>query len=143
MNKEEHMFMEQIVPFHPKPITMLELMDHLFYSWPKSDPKPPATWRSLKNDDDELSGVEIQVALAGFKEDDLKVYADGRQLVVRGDNINREDVDPKWKTEFSKKFSLQECLDLESAAVKFFDGLLSIKIPLKKNMNKTIPLFGK
>lgn len=142
------MFLDSIVPFSPKTATTFELMDLLFYNWPKSDPKPPAAWRAMsgreekKTGGEELTGVEIQLALAGFKEEDIKVAAEGRQIVVKGDNTRREDVDGKWKAKFSKKFSLQERLDIRQAEVSFFDGILSIKVPLKEKEQRSIPLFG-
>jgi len=137
------MFLETFVPSRPASSSYLNLMDFLFYHWPKEDPKPPAAWRPKKNSQGEVVGAEIQLALAGFKEEDLSVYASGRQLVVEGSNMDREDVNLKWRAEFSKKFSLQERLDIKNAEVEFYDGLLSISIPLEESAKKAIPLFGK
>lgn len=128
--------------------TTMDLMDRLFLRWPKNDPKPPAAWRAVSGDKekktgaDELTGVEIQLALAGFREEDVEVFAEGRQLVVRGDNLHREDVDAKWKTRFEKKFYLQERLSLGDSKVGFFDGILSIKVPLQEKDKDRKKLFG-
>lgn len=127
-------------------ITPMELLDRFFYSWPKNDPKPPGAWRpiiEMVEGKEECTGIEIQLAVAGFKEEDLKVYQQGRKLIVEGDNTHREEVDLKWKSQFKKEVSLQEKLDLEGAEVKLFDGLLSIKIPLFKSLREKKYLLGK
>jgi HSP20 family molecular chaperone IbpA len=127
-------------------VTPLELLDRFFYNWPKNDPKPPAAWRPITEEIDgkeELSGIEIQLAVAGFKEEDLKVYQQGRKLIVEGDNSHRDEVDVKWKSQFKKEISLQEKLDLDSAKVDLFDGILSIKVPLFKSLREKKYLLGK
>jgi len=127
-------------------ITPMELLDRFFYNWPKNDPKPPAAWRPILEEiegKEECCGLEIQLAVAGFKEEDLKVYQQGRKLIVEGDNTQRAEVDQKWKSQFKKEVSLQEKLDLDNSEVKLFDGLLSIKIPLFKSLREKKYLLGK
>ena len=127
-------------------ITPMDLLDRFFYNWPKNDPKPPAAWRPLCEEIDgkiEYRGLEIQLAVAGFKEEDLEVYQQGRELIVEGDNSHRVEVDPKWKSSFKKKISLQEKLDIDAAEVEIFDGILSIKVPLHKSLREKKYLLGK
>ena len=127
-------------------VTPMELLDRFFYNWPKNDPKPPAAWRPVieqdENGKEEYCGLEIQLAIAGFKEEDLKVYQQGRELIVEGDNSHRIEVDQKWKSSFKKKISLQEKLDLDDADVNLFDGILSIKIPLHRSLREKKYLLG-
>lgn len=129
--------------------TPMELLDRFFYNWPKNDPKPPAAWRPILEEDQEegknptYAGLEIQLAVAGFKEDDLQVYQQGRDLIVEGDNSHRAEVDQKWKSTFKKKISLQEKLDIDAAEVNLFDGILSIKIPLRQAHKEKRYLLGK
>lgn len=119
------------------------LLDFFFYSWPKNDPKPPGTWRAIREKEEgEYSGIELQFALAGFKEEDLKVFQQGRDLVIEGDNTNRAEVAEKWKSRFQKKISLQEKLDISAAEVSLFDGILSIKVPLLKALREKKFLLG-
>lgn len=128
------------------PISPMELLDRFFYNWPKNDPKPPGSWRPIVEEVDgkeECTGLEIQLAVAGFKEEDLKVYMQGRKLIVEGDNSHRTEVDPKWKSQFKKEVSLQEKLDLDGAVVNLFDGILSIKVPLFKALREKKYLLGK
>jgi len=125
-----------------------DLMDSLFLQWPRKGPKPPAAWRPLSDDKEkrtggeELTGIEIQLALAGFREEDVEVYMRGRELSVVGDNSHREAVDSKWKARFEKKFYLQKRLSLENATVSFFDGILSVKVPLLSEEETKVKLFG-
>lgn len=119
------------------------LFDMFFYSFPHQEHKPPITMRGLKTKDGtSYSGVEIQFAVAGFKEEDLKVWNEGQVLNVEGNNLRRENVCEKFQCPFSRKIALQENLDIEKAEVSLADGILAISIPLKNSEESRRYLLG-
>ncbi len=74
------------------------------------------------------SGYLIELAVAGFKKDNLMVELDNSTLVVRGETTNRENVDYLHKgiasRAFVKKFDLTQNLVVKSVSLS--DGVLSI-----------------
>jgi HSP20 family molecular chaperone IbpA len=121
-------------------LTLNTLFDDFFYHWPNHVPKPPSTWRPIVERinstteniaKEKVIGIEIQFAVAGYKKEDLKVYQEGQTIVVEGDNRHRTEVDQKFTSEFIKKISVQEVLDLENVDVDLSNGILSIKLKVK------------
>ena len=93
----------------------------------------------------------VQLALAGFTEDEISVHTDGNYLIVEGDNrflddsvCPRKDLSPKFTCSFKRKIQVSDRLNLSKTRVNFFNGLLNIQIPLKeaKGPEKKL-LFGK
>lgn len=127
-------------------ILLDSIFNEFFYTFPNHVPKPPSTWRPIveRNNEgkDEITGIEIQFAVAGYKEEDLKVYQEGQTIVVSGDNRHREDVVTKFTSCFEKKITVQEVLDLENAEVHLEDGILSIKLKSKNPEQNRKYLMG-
>ena len=116
------------------------LFDNLFWNLPKESGKPPSDILAFK---DELKKFHIQLAIAGYSEEDIKVSFEGRVLKVQGDNTNNEKISPKFKSKFQKIWTVQDTIDLESTEVVFKDGLLDITLQEKENKSLSKILFGK
>jgi HSP20 family molecular chaperone IbpA len=92
----------------------------------------------------EYSGAQIQFAVAGFEEEDIKIYFEGRTLVIEGDNLKHDNVSAKFKCSFNRKISIRENLDLEKADISLKNGILNIVLPVKDpKKNRTYILGGK
>jgi len=110
-------------------MTTDDLVRQFFYSWPFTEPKPPSSaFGVLNKEKTDYAGIEIQFAVAGFQEEDLNVWNEGRTIHVEGDNLKRDDVAEKFKCRFQRLIPLQESLDIEGAVVDLSDGILSIKV---------------
>jgi HSP20 family molecular chaperone IbpA len=124
-------------------MTLEDFQTRFFYTWPFSEPKPPSSAHGVLSEDEKrYTGVEIQFALAGFKEEDLKVWTAGRNIYVEGDNTARSSINPKFQCRFSRKIPVQESLDLDSVEVKLLDGILSIKLSTRAQYEDKKLLFG-
>ena len=116
------------------------LFDNLFWNLPKESGKPPSDIIAFK---DELKKFHIQLAIAGYSEEEIKVSFEGRVLKVQGDNTSNEKISPKFKSKFQKIWTVQDTIDLESTEVVFKDGLLDITLQEKENKSLSKILFGK
>ena len=118
------------------------------------DSYPPHNVVYDKNEDDEESYI-IELALAGYKEEDIKVKVEDDQLSIEGNGGNDErkyQAKGIAQRKFRKSFTLSEYLVVRKA--EFENGLLSIHIdkvipeekkprtikinPLKKNEEKSL-----
>lgn len=81
-----------------------------------------------------LMGWNIIYALAGFKEEDLKVWSKKREFFVEGSNDNEDSFafGTKFACNFKEKFTVSDKLDLDKMTVDFEDGLLIIYVPVKE-----------
>lgn len=121
-----------------------ELFDSLFYRWPK-EAKPPIGAYSVYNENQtELIGVRIQMALAGFSKDDVKVWFDDEEgmLHISGTNMKKEKVLNRFRCEFDHSVPYASSLDVKHAQVELEDGMLDIYIPLIEKKAKKVFLFG-
>lgn len=124
-------------------MTLEDFSSRFFYTWPFSEPKPPSSAVGiLDSDGKRYTGVEIQFAVAGFKEEDIKVWTEGRNLYVEGDNVKRDGINQKFKCQFSRKIPVQEILDLTKSKIRLEDGILSIRLPMKSMGEDRKLLFG-
>lgn len=93
----------------------------------------------------QLSNVSsrLEVALAGFKKDDLKVYTEHGRLVIEGSNVKDNSSDVMYvhqglaQRSFKKEWTLSD--DVEVKDVSFEDGLLTVelhKIVPERHMRK-------
>ena len=78
----------------------------------------------------------LEIALAGFKKKEVKVYTEYGKLVVEGEKETKEEKDQFFyqglaQRSFSRAWSLAD--DVEVKEVKFQDGLLTV------NISKVIP----
>ncbi len=76
------------------------------------------------------NSFEIAIALAGFKEEDLKVTLDKSQLTVEGNDSTSKDVEYLHKgigtRKFEKSFDLAEHVQIKG--VTLAHGVLSVKL---------------
>lgn len=120
------------------------LFNTFFYSFPREDPKPPVSVEMVPDNEGGFAGAQIQFAVAGFEEEDLEIYFEGRTLVIEGDNLKRDHVSEKFKCAFSRKISIRENLDLEKAEITLKNGILNILLPVKDpKKSRTYILGGK
>lgn len=118
-----------------------QVFDSLFYSWPKQI-KPPIERFPVYDSDGNITRVEIQMALAGFKKGDVKVYAESGLLHIEGDNTKNKEVAERFRSNFSHQFSYSKKLDVDKAEVSLDNGVLMIKIPVQEEVKNKKLLFG-
>jgi len=114
-----------------RPFNLNAFLDSFFYDWPTADTKPPMTARPVY-EGKALKGTEIQIAAAGYKMEDFKIWTEEDKLWISGDNCNNPEVADRFKCAFTKKLVVQKSLDIALAEVKFQNGLLCVFLPLKE-----------
>jgi len=132
-----------------------DLWTLMFHSMP-SDPKPPMVvdlYGCLPEDEfdnqdiDEVEvsegGVLIQLAVAGYTSEDIKVYTQNNVLFIEGNNLERDEVPTKFKSKFKKTLPTKNNVDLVETQVDLVNGILTIKIPFTKPEDNRNYLFGK
>lgn len=88
--------------------------------------------------------VEIEMALAGYKREEIKIEVDGNRLVVKGEPIKTEEKTGKYfkkkinKLSFTRAYELPDAYDLEKIDASYEDGILSIHVPAKKKVEPKI-----
>ena len=79
-----------------------------------------------------INNVEsrLEIALAGFKKDEVNVFTEYGKLVVEGKKESKEDVEYTHQGLAQRSFTRQWTLtdDTEVRNVKFEDGLLTIEL---------------
>jgi HSP20 family molecular chaperone IbpA len=128
-------------PFNPH--TIQKLVEDFFFSYPESS-KPPITYRTIYGDTDEgdlptinadVEAFEIQIALAGFSTNEVDVFHDDRTITVKGSNKEVKGIAPKLVCEFENTWAVSDRLSLEDTDVTLKHGLLTVRIPVKKEMD--------
>ena len=89
----------------------------------------------------------IEIALAGFKQDDITINHEGRKLTIVGSNIPKEKIERKYvhrgiaERSFIREFNVAETMVV--IAARFNDGILTVEleniIPESRKA-KTIPI---
>ena len=112
-------------------IGMDDYLDRFFNSdFPQSN-YPPYNLVQLNNHESKL-----EIALAGFKKDEVKVYTEFGKLYVEGKKEESENVGEfvykgLAQRSFERVWTITD--DTEIGSVKFEDGLLTV------NLNKVVP----
>lgn len=125
-------------------ITATRLLDEFnkaFYNWP-TESKPPIDQAYKRDDSGEVIGVELQLALAGFKEEFIQVYTEGSVLVLAGDNRADDSISAKFRCSFERSLSLTKYYDPSKTDVTFVNGLLTVFVPVAEHERKKTFLFG-
>ena len=112
-------------------IGMDDYLDRFFNAAPQTSNYPPYNLIQLNNHESKL-----EIALAGFKKDELKVYTEFGKLYVQG-----KKEEPEINGEFVYKGLAQRSFervwtvsdDTKVGSVKFEDGLLTVEL------NKIVP----
>ena len=111
-------------------IGMDDYLDRFFNAPTQTSNYPPYNLVSINNVESRL-----EIALAGFKKKEVKVYTEYGKLVVEGKKEEKEDVEYQYKglsnRSFNRVWTISD--DTEVRDVKFQDGLLTI------NLGKSVP----
>lgn len=96
------------------------------------------------------TGCTIELALAGYKREQLNVSVEGNTFTVSASSDNtKDDSDKKYhnhrvkRTAFKRIYTVPaEEYDLSALKATYVDGILTIFVPLKeKQIQKTIPIM--
>lgn len=118
------------------------IFNEFFHIWP-TETKPPIDQFPIFNDDEsEVKGWEIQLALAGFSKEDIEVSSDEEYLIIEGDNTFKKDIAEKYKCKFNRQIVYNKKLNVKESKVSLEEGILRIQIPISKPLNKKTKLFG-
>ena len=106
-------------------IGMDDYLDRFFNAPSQTSNYPPYNLVSINNVESRL-----EIALAGFKKKEVKVYTEYGKLVVEGKKEEKEDVEYQYKglsnRSFNRVWTISD--DTEVRDVKFQDGLLTIEL---------------
>ena len=118
-----------------------DLFNELFYSFP-TEVKPPLAQKIIKDEDSKPRSIVLQSAVAGFRQEDIKIWHEDRQLHIEGDNMSNTGILDKFRTSFSWKIPVSEMVALDRIDVKLEDGLLTLDIPIEEPTKNRKYLFG-
>ena len=112
-------------------IGMHDYLDRVFDFQETTSNYPPYNLVQLNNHESKL-----EIALAGFKKDEVKVYTEFGKLYVEGKKEESENVGEfvykgLAQRSFERVWTITD--DTEIGSVKFEDGLLTV------NLNKVVP----
>jgi len=112
-------------------IGMDDYLDRFFNESPQTSNYPPYNLIQLNNHESKL-----EIALAGFKKDELKVYTEFGKLYVEGrkeeSEVNGEFIHKGLaQRSFERVWTVSD--DTKIGSVKFEDGLLTVEL------NKIVP----
>ena len=110
---------------------MDDYLDRFFNAPPQTSNYPPYNLIQLNNHESKL-----EIALAGFKKTEVKVYTEFGKLYVEGKKEESEDVGEfiykgLAQRSFERVWTITD--DTEIGSVSFEDGLLTV------NLNKIVP----
>jgi len=125
---------------------LFEQMERTFANSRGNDNYPPHN--VVKLDD---THFVVEVAVAGFKQDEIDVELKDGVLVVKGEKAKVEDVKPEYlhkgisARNFTRSFSLAENVEVRGATVE--NGILAVAlelvIPEEKQPKKIAIVFNK
>ena len=98
-----------------------------FFDFPNHSNYPPYNLIQLNNHESRL-----EVALAGFKKDEVKVYTEHGKLYVEGSKADKKKDSDQYfhqglaQRDFNRSWSLSD--DVEVKDVTFADGLLTVTL---------------
>ena len=96
-----------------------------FFSDTRTENYPPYNIVQVNNVE-----TRLEVALAGFKKKEVKVYTEFGKLIVEGNREEKEDKEFAFKglaqRSFQRAWSISD--DTEVQKVEFEDGLLTVKV---------------
>ena len=124
--------------FNPQ-LELDDLWKALFHTFP-SDPKPPV---SIEYKEEDKNKIRIDIAVAGFHDEDIKVFSKDGVLCVEGDNRDRDNVPERLRYKFVRSFPTKGNIDLSKTEVSLRYGILTITLSISDpEENKTF-FFGK
>lgn len=96
------------------------------------------------------SGCTIELALAGYKKEQLKAEIDDNKIIVSADTGEEDATDKKYhnhrikRSSFKRVYTVPTAIyDLENVKTSYVDGILTIFVPLidKKGLPKSRTLL--
>ncbi|MEM2177159.1 MAG: Hsp20/alpha crystallin family protein [Archaeoglobaceae archaeon] len=96
---------------------------------------------------DEGDKIRVLADLPGFKKEDIEVFFEGNDLVIKAES--KEETEEKGKDFIRKerrygrvyrKVTLPEGLRIEAAKASYKNGVLEVEIPKEKTEKKIIPV---
>lgn len=117
------------------------LFNSFFFNFP-TESKPPLAKKFVYDDSHDITETVLQIALAGYSKEDVKVWIEGREIHIEGSNEENEKVLEKFRNSFNWKVPVGEQIDLKKTDVKFESGLLTIRIPMKQPDKRKTFLMG-
>jgi molecular chaperone IbpA len=108
-----------------------------------SDSYPP---HNIINNGDGTHTIEL--AIAGYKKDDLLITLEGRELCIAGDQTNRIGSDETAKAfkqrgisarKFKQRFTLADNVEVSDVILE--DGILSVQLNMKEKKKSNIQKF--
>ena len=88
--------------------------------------------------------VQIEMALAGYKKDELSIDVEENRITISGKPVVEEQPKGTYlgkqrikKQEFKRAYEIPNLYDLEKAEVNYEDGILTILIPAKEKVVPT------
>ena len=107
-------------------IGMDDYLDRFFNESPQTSNYPPYNLIQLNNHESKL-----EIALAGFKKDELKVFTEFGKLYIEGKKEESEDVGEfihkgLAQRSFERVWTVTD--DTEIGSVEFVDGLLTVEL---------------
>jgi HSP20 family molecular chaperone IbpA len=118
------------------------LLQQSFYSFPDSNSKPPWSHTILLGENKKQTGIRLDVALAGVKEEHIEVSEEDKSLYIKVDNSCDNFVPDRFRINKVLSFALHKKFDLSQSSVLFENGLLTIEIPIKEELLIKKFLFG-
>jgi HSP20 family molecular chaperone IbpA len=114
------------------------------YDYYTPDSNPSVDIHPLYGKDNKTAkGIVIQMALAGFSDDDIKVWHDDKLLYIKGDRKSSRGLLDKFVDKFSYEHRIADNLDMKNSSVNLENGMLFIEIPFKEKKDFKRFLFGK
>ena len=123
-------------------------INRLFSEFEKFGPKSIAPALSTPVDViDEGDVVKVVIDMPGFKKEDIEIYVEGNDLVVRA--TRKEEVDERKGNyirkerrygEVYRRIPIPEGLEVEKAKANYNNGVLEIIIPRSEKSRKKIEL---
>lgn len=93
------------------------------------------------------NGYELHLLVPGFSREDVTITLEGRNLIVEGKLQNLTDSQRKLYSDFGlsnfrKSVALHHDVDMSEIGAQLTNGILSVKIPLAKTVQKhNIPIL--
>lgn len=94
---------------------------------------------------DQDSGYVVEMAVPGFKKEDIHIELDGNKLSIRGEVKESKEVKEENYThrefscgEFTRSFTLPKDVDTQKIEADYKDGVLKINVPKPEVQQKVV-----
>ena len=102
--------------------------------WKELEGEYQTTFKGYASTKDE-DGFTFEMAVPGLSKEDLAVK------IVKGRLNIKSEAENKWTKEFDKTFILPEDSDTKKVKASVEDGVLTVKIPFKKDSENVIEVL--